>query len=316
MMNFTVDKENKQIHVEREFAAPLENVWAAWTQSELLDLWWAPKPYRTVTQHLDFRNGGYWFYAMVGPEGDKHWCRADYSNIRPLAGFCHLDAFCNEAGEISTDMPRTDWDTRFNRKEGATVVEITLTYPSLNDLEKIVEMGFREGFSMAMENLDFYFEEQIRLRREYKPNNRPRVSTYLNFPGNTEEAMLFYKEVFGGEFTGRGLVRFGETELPPENPPLSESDKRLILHAELTVLGGHVLMATDAPESMGFKLKQGDNMHINLEPATREEAERLFGALSAGGTVQMPLQDMFWGGCFGSFTDKFGINWMINQQDA
>jgi len=93
---------------------------------------------------------------------------------------------------------------------------------------------------------------------------------------------------------------------------LSDADKKLIIHAELTILGGHVLMATDSPESMGFKLETGNNMHINIEPETKEETKRLFDALSEGGQVTMPLQDMFWGAYWGVCLDRFGIRWMFN----
>ena len=93
---------------------------------------------------------------------------------------------------------------------------------------------------------------------------------------------------------------------------MTEEDKKGIRHVELPILGGHKLMGTDAPESMGFKLNPGNNMYINLEPDTRKEADRLFNALSAGGRVEMPLQDMFWGGYFGSFVDKYGVQWMMN----
>lgn len=137
------------------------------------------------------------------------------------------------------------------------------------------------------------------------------VSTYLNFPGNSEEAFLFYRSVFGGEFEG-GIRRMGEVPQAPGQPPLSESSKRLVLHVQLSILGGHVLMATDADESMGFKLQHGNNMHINLQPDTRAESDRIFKALSAGGKVDMPLMEMFWGGYFGSFTDRFGVKWMVN----
>jgi len=138
-----------------------------------------------------------------------------------------------------------------------------------------------------------------------------RVSTYLNFPRSTEQAFDFYRSVFGGEFAG-GVHRFADIPPAPGQPPLAESDRNLVMHVELPILGGHVLMGTDAPESMGFSLTPGNNVYINLEPDTRAETDRLFNALSAGGKVEMPLQEMFWGGYFGSITDRFGIKWMFN----
>ena len=98
----------------------------------------------------------------------------------------------------------------------------------------------------------------------------------------------------------------------PGQPPLAEADRNLVMHVALQILGGHVLMGTDAPESMGFKLAPGNNVYINLEPDTRAETERLFNALAAGGKVETPLQDMFWGAYFGSLTDRFGVQWMFN----
>ena len=141
-----------------------------------------------------------------------------------------------------------------------------------------------------------------------------RTSTYLNFARNTEEAFNFYKSVFGGEFGGPGVHRFNEVPSAEGMPPMPEEDKNLVMHIELPILGGHVLMATDAPESMGFKVNFGNNIHINLEPDTKEETKKLFDALSAGGKVTMELQDMFWGAYFGSCTDKFGVQWMFNCQ--
>ncbi|MBN8678170.1 MAG: VOC family protein [Chitinophagales bacterium] len=142
-----------------------------------------------------------------------------------------------------------------------------------------------------------------------------RVSTYLNFPNNTEQAFQFYQSVFGGEFQG-GISRFGD--VPPQEgaPALSEADKNLVMHVALPILGGvHVLMGTDAPESMGFKVNQGNNVYINLEPDTRAETLRLFKALSDGGKVEMELQDMFWGAYYGSCTDRFGVQWMFNCEE-
>lgn len=138
-----------------------------------------------------------------------------------------------------------------------------------------------------------------------------RTSTYLNFPRNTEAAFAFYKSVFGGEFVG-GIHRFSDIPPQPGAPPLADADRNLVMHIEMPILGGHVLMGTDAPESMGFKVNFGNNTYINLEPDTRAETERLFKALSADGKIEMPLQDMFWGAYFGSCTDQFGVQWMFN----
>jgi len=139
-----------------------------------------------------------------------------------------------------------------------------------------------------------------------------RTSTYLNFPRSTEEAFNYYKSVFGGEFSGGGVARFGDFPPPEGAPQLAEGDKNLIMHIELPITGGHILMGTDAPESMGFKINQGNNVYIMLETDTRIETQQLFEALSAGGEVEMELQDMFWGAYYGSLTDKFGIKWMFN----
>jgi PhnB protein len=141
-----------------------------------------------------------------------------------------------------------------------------------------------------------------------------RVSTYLNFERNTEEAFTFYKSVFGTEFEGE-ISRFGEAPEDP-NRPLAEEDKNLVMNVVLPILGGHVIMGTDAPESMGFTVKFGNNVYVNLEPDTREETDKLFAALSDGAEIEMPLQVMFWGDYFGSLTDKFGVRWMFNCSEG
>jgi PhnB protein len=138
-----------------------------------------------------------------------------------------------------------------------------------------------------------------------------RVTTYLNFVRNTEAAFNFYKSVFKTEFAAP-IGRFGDVPAAPGQAPMNEADKNLVMHVALPILGGHVLMGTDAPESMGFKLIQGNNLFINLEPDTRAETDRLFKALADGGKVEMALQEMFWGGYFGSLTDPFGVHWMFN----
>jgi len=136
------------------------------------------------------------------------------------------------------------------------------------------------------------------------------VSTYLNFNGTTEEAFNFYKSVFGTEFVS--ISRMGDVPPQEGQPELSDADKQLIMNVTLPILGGHVLMGTDAVESMGFTVNQGNNVYISLLPDSREEADRLFAALSEGGKVEMPMQDMFWGDYYGSLVDKYGVQWMVN----
>jgi uncharacterized protein YndB with AHSA1/START domain len=154
IFNFQVDKENKTIRVERSFDAPANLVWAAWTQAELLDQWWAPKPYQTKTKFMDFRDGGYWLYAMTGPNEECHWCRADYQDITPQQRFSVLDAFCDEQGTVNTDFPRSFWTNEFSGAGDTTTVHINIRLDSLADLERIIEMGFKEGFTAGLENLD------------------------------------------------------------------------------------------------------------------------------------------------------------------
>jgi PhnB protein len=140
---------------------------------------------------------------------------------------------------------------------------------------------------------------------------------YLNFAGNTEEAFNFYKSVFGGEF---GMImRFGEMQEQPgcESPSeLSDEDKTKIMHIALPIGDGRMLMATDSLESMGQKLVVGNNNYIYLECENRGEADRLFNGISAGGTIEMPMGDTFWGAYFGCFADKFGVKWMVSYDQS
>ena len=138
-----------------------------------------------------------------------------------------------------------------------------------------------------------------------------RVSTYLNFMGDTEEAFAFYGSVFGTEPEGP-MMRMADMPPPPGSPPLTEAEKQMIMHIELPILARHVLMGTDMLESMGHALRTGNNMTINLELDDRPETERLFGLLSDGGTDTFGLQDMPWGAYWGTCADRFGVRWMFN----
>src|SRR5262245_58324677 len=136
-----------------------------------------------------------------------------------------------------------------------------------------------------------------------------KLNPYLNFDGTAEAAMNFYKSVFGGEFTGNGVMRMNQA---PGTEGLPENEKNRVMHVSLPIGNGDVLMASDIVPSMGHKLTQGNGNYICIAPETKQEADRLFKGLSQGGVVEMPLQDQFWGDYFGSFKDKFGVYWMIN----
>jgi uncharacterized protein YndB with AHSA1/START domain len=159
LMNFSVDKENARVNVEREFAAPVDKVWAAWTQSELLDQWWAPRPWKARTKSQDFREGGSWLYAMVGPEGEEHWAKIDYDKIDPKKSFKAYDAFCDENGNINTEFARSLWTNTFSEADNTTTVSVSIQYDKYEDIEVIMQMGFKEGFTMALGNLDELLKE-------------------------------------------------------------------------------------------------------------------------------------------------------------
>lgn len=154
LFEFSVKKENNTIHVKREFNAVLELVWDAWTKAELLDQWWAPKPYRTETKSLNLQVGGMWLYAMISPENEAHWCKADYKSIETHRLISWLDAFCDEAGNENKEKPRSLWTNVFSEEKGITTVSVTLKHDRMEDIEAMIEMGFKEGFTMALGNLD------------------------------------------------------------------------------------------------------------------------------------------------------------------
>lgn len=154
LFDFIVDKENKTIHIKREYNANLELVWQAWTTAELLDQWWGPKPWRAETKTMDFREGGFWHYAMVGQEGEKHWAKAAYITIVKEKSFTAKDGFCDENGVMNPAFPQNLWENNFISKENNTQVDMILTFDNLSDLEKTIEMGFKEGITMGLQQLD------------------------------------------------------------------------------------------------------------------------------------------------------------------
>ena len=134
-----------------------------------------------------------------------------------------------------------------------------------------------------------------------------KLNIYLNFAGNTEEAFNFYRSVFGGEFSH--VIRY--KDMPMEGVNIPKEDENKLMHISLPIGKDDVLMATDSLESLGMELKQGNNVYISVHPDSKEEADRIFNDLSAGGTIEMPITDQMWGDYFGSFDDKFGVKWMV-----
>jgi uncharacterized protein YndB with AHSA1/START domain len=148
------DVQNKKLRVVREFDAPVADVWRAWTESDLLNSWWAPKPWKAKTKTMNFREGGFWLYCMEGPDGTQHWARADYEKITPGKSFMFVDSFCDEEGNKIDTAPSMHWKNDFIPTSTGTRVEVELTFANEADMEKIIEMGFKEGFTAALGNLD------------------------------------------------------------------------------------------------------------------------------------------------------------------
>jgi uncharacterized protein YndB with AHSA1/START domain len=154
-------KDLKKLTVVREFDATLDLVWRAWTDSQILDQWWAPKPYKAETKAMDFREGGAWLYCMVGPQADRHWCRVDYKKIESHKSITSTALFCDEEGNRNADLPAMDWQKEFSQTDGVTRVRVELSFATETELETIMKMGFKEGFTAGLSNLDEYLSKQF-----------------------------------------------------------------------------------------------------------------------------------------------------------
>ena len=152
LFDFTVDKTTKTVFLNREFAADLSLVWDAFTKQEILDQWWAPKPWASKTKFMNFEVGGKRFYAMVGPEGQEHYSLQEFTSISPKTNFKYLNAFADK--DENPELPGSEWDLNFSEQNGTTKVSITITNESLERLEKMIEMGFQGGFTMTLNYLE------------------------------------------------------------------------------------------------------------------------------------------------------------------
>src|SRR4029079_13395550 len=154
LFDFSVDNTAKAVFVDREFDADLSLVWDAFTKQEILDQWWAPNPWTSKTKFMNFKVGGRRFYAMVSPEGQEFWSIQEFTSISPTSNFKILSSFADKDENINTELPTSDWDLNFSEQNGTTKVSISIKHKALADLEKMIEMGFREGFTMTLNYLE------------------------------------------------------------------------------------------------------------------------------------------------------------------
>jgi uncharacterized protein YndB with AHSA1/START domain len=159
LFDFTVDKAAKTVYVTKEFDAELPLVWDAFTKQELLDQWWAPKPWASKTKSMNFKEGGQRFYAMVSPEGEEHWSIQDFTSINPTTNFKFVDAFADKNEVINTAFPSSEWDLNFSEQNNTTTVKITIKHKTLDALEQIIQMGFKEGFTMTLNELETLLQQ-------------------------------------------------------------------------------------------------------------------------------------------------------------
>ena len=158
LFDFTVDKEKKTVYITREFDAGLSLVWDAFTKAELLDQWVAPKPFTARTKAMDFKVGGRRFYAMVSPEGQERWVIQKYTSISPKTNFKMFNVFADK--DENPEPTGSDWDYTFSEQNGKTTVRISIYNESLARMEKLIEMGFKDGFTASLTNLEDLLESQ------------------------------------------------------------------------------------------------------------------------------------------------------------
>jgi PhnB protein len=263
----------RELTISRLLNAPRELVWEVWTKAEHIKNWWGPTGFTNTIFSMEVKPGGVWDFIMHGPDGTDYKNKSIYKEIiKPeRIVFEHVS-------------PKFTATITFEEKNGKTLLTWNMLFETKEQFEKVVKtFKADEGLKQNIVKLEDYLQAQFSIRNQLKTNMNARVTTYLNFPGKTEEAFNFYKKIFKTEFSGKGIQRFGDIPAEAGHPPVSDNIKNMILHVELPIVGGHVLMATDAPSEMGFTLTQGNNMHICVEPETRKETKRLFDALSEGG---------------------------------
>ncbi len=158
----TKDLQNKKLLIEREFEAPVQSVWSAWTESELLDQWWMPKPWKAATKILVFEVSGHWLYSSTGPDGTTMWSIAEFTSIDKPDSFSTVCSFCDEEGNKNSEFHPMYWQNAFKATAKGTRVEVEVSFNDEADMEQIIKMGFESGFTMALANLEELLAENIK----------------------------------------------------------------------------------------------------------------------------------------------------------
>lgn len=151
---FVKNTEAKKIIVTKEIDAPVEKVWEAFTTASQLDKWWGPKPWNAVTKKMDFKEGGSWLYHMAGPQGEKQWAKVNYKKINAPKEFTASDEFTDEKGNANPGMPGMQWRNSFTNQGDGTKLEIEISFDKKEDMDKILKMGFEDGFNIGLNQLD------------------------------------------------------------------------------------------------------------------------------------------------------------------
>jgi len=170
LFDFTVDKTRNSAFVKREFAAELTLVWDAFTRQEILDQWWAPKPWLSKTKYMNFKVGGRRFYAMCSPDGQEHWSIQEFTDISPKTNFKFVSSFTDKVENINSEFPSSEWDLNFSENNGITTVGIIIKHKTLSSLEQIIQMGFKEGFTMTLNDLGQLLNNMSEKKLEGKSN--------------------------------------------------------------------------------------------------------------------------------------------------
>jgi predicted 3-demethylubiquinone-9 3-methyltransferase (glyoxalase superfamily)/uncharacterized protein YndB with AHSA1/START domain len=281
LFDFTVDKTAKTAFVTREFAAELSLVWDAFTKPEILDQWWAPAPFVAKTKYMNFEVGGRRFYAMVSPEGQERWAIQEYTSISPKTNFKFFNTFADK--DENPELPGSDWDLNFSEQSGTTTVRVAIYNESLARMEKMIEMGFKEGFTMTLN----YLEELLTELSQWKESKREgtplnKVTPFLMFNDQLEAAIEFYTTTFPNSEV-RNVARTGE------GGPINSAE---------FVVGGQRFMGYNGGSYFSFS--EGVSFYVDC--ADQDEVDEYWDKLVQAGATPTAC---------GWIKDPFGLSWQI-----